>query len=161
MANNLKYCYADGGRSKYFKGSARDCGVRALALFTGEDYKELYNSLSDFQRNLKPFQRKTKKHLAFIKRVNTQNSPRTGTFSEVLKLFIEQKGYNCSYTKEARKLDHFGNGTYLVKVRTHLVTIKEGILYDTWDSRKRPAGTNSIDTWDEAFRTATQWWKLN
>jgi len=161
MKEELQYSYNDGGRSKYFKGNAGDCVVRALALFTSSDYKEMYNSLKDFNIKLKPFKRKTKKHLAFIERINNESSPRTGIFLEVLKLFIEQKGYNCSHTKEPRKLNTFKKGTYLIKIRKHIITIKNGVLYDTWDSRKRPAGTNGIDHWDEVYRTATQWWKLN
>ena len=40
---NMKWTYADGGRSKYFKaGNVRDCCVRAVANATGIDYKEVY-----------------------------------------------------------------------------------------------------------------------
>ena len=40
----MSYVYDDGGRSKYFKGSAGDCVVRALGIFTSSDYKETYDS---------------------------------------------------------------------------------------------------------------------
>ena len=39
---NIKY--NDGGRSKYYKTSnVRDCVVRAIAIATNKDYKEIYN----------------------------------------------------------------------------------------------------------------------
>ena len=42
----LKYQYNDGGRSNYFKGKSGDCVVRAIALATGEDYKVIYDQLT-------------------------------------------------------------------------------------------------------------------
>ena len=41
----LKVNITDGGRSKYFRGSAGDCVTRAVALVTGRDYKEVYNEI--------------------------------------------------------------------------------------------------------------------
>ena len=39
----------DGGRSKYFKTSANDCTVRALAILLKSDYKEVYQKFLDFK----------------------------------------------------------------------------------------------------------------
>jgi hypothetical protein len=33
----MKFIYSDGGRSKYFKGTAGDCVVRAICNATGKD----------------------------------------------------------------------------------------------------------------------------
>ena len=43
----MKFIYDDGGRSKYFKGNARDCVTRAIAIATGIDYKEVYDTIKD------------------------------------------------------------------------------------------------------------------
>ena len=34
---DLEFSYNDGGRSKYFKGEAGDCVVRAIAIATDSD----------------------------------------------------------------------------------------------------------------------------
>ncbi|CAA6807645.1 MAG: Unknown protein [uncultured Sulfurovum sp.] len=39
----MEFNYNDGGRSKYFKGHAGDCVVRALTILLNEDYKAIYN----------------------------------------------------------------------------------------------------------------------
>lgn len=44
----LEFNYNDGGRSQYFKGEARDCVVRAIAIAMGKDYKETYDMVADF-----------------------------------------------------------------------------------------------------------------
>lgn len=44
MSDN--FVYDDGGRSRYFKGEAGDCAVRALSILTGEDYKKIYTSFN-------------------------------------------------------------------------------------------------------------------
>ena len=48
---NIKY--NDGGRSKYYKTSnTRDCVVRAIAIATNKDYKEIflcYKNVINFQ----------------------------------------------------------------------------------------------------------------
>ena len=42
----MRFVYADGGRSKYYKAdNVRDCVVRAIANATGRDYKEVYDEL--------------------------------------------------------------------------------------------------------------------
>ena len=41
----MKYQYNDGGRSKYFKGKAGDCVVRAVAIIKNMDYKETYDEI--------------------------------------------------------------------------------------------------------------------
>ena len=45
--SRLKVHITDGGRSKYFKGSAGDCVTRAVAIVTGRDYKEVYDEIKN------------------------------------------------------------------------------------------------------------------
>jgi hypothetical protein len=121
----LEYSYNDGGRSKYFKGNAGDCVVRALAIWSGENYKELYNSLRGFIKKLKSSGIKTKSH------------PRNGINPKILKLFLKEKGFKYSYVKELKQINMLGNGNFLLNLDGHIVTVKNGILYDTWDSREQ------------------------
>ena len=41
----MDWIYDDGGRSRYFKGNARDCVCRSIAIVLGQDYKEIYNHI--------------------------------------------------------------------------------------------------------------------
>lgn len=41
----MEYIYDDGGRSLYFKGKARDCVCRSIAIAMGMDYKVIYNHI--------------------------------------------------------------------------------------------------------------------
>ena len=41
----MEYIYDDGGRSIYFKGKARDCVCRSIAIAMGMDYKVIYNHI--------------------------------------------------------------------------------------------------------------------
>lgn len=43
MHNMKRFEYNDGGRSRYFKGKVGDCVVRAGAIASGRDYKDVYN----------------------------------------------------------------------------------------------------------------------
>lgn len=45
----LKFNYDDGGRSKYFKGHAGDCVVRAFAIASKTDYKAVYDYAKSFK----------------------------------------------------------------------------------------------------------------
>lgn len=42
----MRYTYNDGGRSRYFKGKAGDCVVRAIAIVTQRDYKDVYKAVT-------------------------------------------------------------------------------------------------------------------
>lgn len=41
----MEYIYDDGGRFLYFKGKARDCVCRSIAIAMGMDYKVIYNHI--------------------------------------------------------------------------------------------------------------------
>ena len=44
----MRWVYDDGGRSNYYKGEAYDCVVRAIAIATGRDYKEIYDLVNQY-----------------------------------------------------------------------------------------------------------------
>ena len=45
----LDYKYNDGGRSQYYKTSnVRDCVIRAIAIASNKDYKEVYNLVKSY-----------------------------------------------------------------------------------------------------------------
>jgi len=49
----MVYIYNDGGRSASgYKGTAGDCGARALAIVSGLDYKTAYNLIATENKNM-------------------------------------------------------------------------------------------------------------
>lgn len=116
----MKFIYDDGGRSKYFKASGvGDCAVRAIAIATGIDYKEVYNDL---------------------KKLNGGKSCRNGTPKKVDKKYLTQLGWiwtpcmeigsGCQTHLSSSELP---SGTLIVAVSKHLTCVKDGVIYDTYD----------------------------
>lgn len=98
----------DGGRSKYFKGNAGDCTVRALATLLQEDYKKIYNSFCSINHK----------------------SPRNGADpSDVYKahglIYEDVLGSFDDYDYENIEFD------YIADYGTHLHAVIENTIHDT------------------------------
>ena len=76
----MKFIKSDGGRSKYFKGSAGDCVVRAICNATGKDYLEVYNRINELSKNEKVSSRKRR-----------TSSSRNGVYKNTYKKYIEKE----------------------------------------------------------------------
>lgn len=105
----------DGTPMKWHKG---DCVVRALCACTGMPWTEMYNIM--VQRGLE--------------RYTMPNS------EEVYEWILEQNGFVRNSFKRTEKkptLNEFckthPNGIYVIRISSHLVTIKDGKIQDTWD----------------------------
>lgn len=116
----MDFIYNDGGRSKYFKAkNVGDCAIRAIAIATGKDYKEVYDDL---------------------KKLNGGKSCRNGTPKKVDKKYLIQLGWvwhptmligqGCRMHLDANELP---KGTLIVNVSRHLTCVKDGIIYDTYN----------------------------
>lgn len=117
----MKFIYNDGGRSKYFKGkqAVGDCAIRAIAIATGLEYIKVYDDL---------------------KALNNGVSCRNGTPKKVDKKYLTQLGWvwhptmhigqGCTVHLDA---DELPAGTLIVQVSGHLVCVKDGVVYDTYD----------------------------
>ena len=121
MGTLMEYIYNDGGRSKYFKGKARDCVCRAISIASNRDYKEVYDSL--------------KKALG---------TPRNGVFTtnKAFKDWMVANGFvwtPCSGIGVKASV-HFiegelPKGRLVCSVAKHYVAVVDDKVYDTWDSR--------------------------
>lgn len=116
----MKFKYNDGGRSNYFKASnVGDCAVRAIAIATGIDYKQVYNDL---------------------KKLNGGKSCRNGTPKKIRRKYLTQLGWvwhptmfigqGCQVHLDKNELP---SGTLIVSVSGHLTCVKDGVIYDTYD----------------------------
>lgn len=119
----MKWIYDDGGRSRYFKGFAGDCAIRAVAIASGEDYKKVYNEFKD---------------------LNDGKSCRDGTPPKVTKKYMKLHGWKWQATmgigtgcRVHLKADELPGGVIIARVTGHIVCVKDGVIYDTHDCSRR------------------------
>ena len=120
VENALDYRYNDGGRSKYFTAqSVGDCAVRAAAIASGKDYKEVYN---------------------LFKTIGGK-TPRNGVTKETSKKVMKLLGGKwtpCMKIGSGCKVHLVKNeipmkGRIVVSVTKHLCAVIDGVINDTYD----------------------------
>lgn len=114
----MKFNYNDGGRANYFKGDARDCVTRAIAIATGLDYKEVYDTIKDL----------------------IQHTPRNGITKKETKDIMNYFGFTwescmtigggCHTHLTEEELP---KGTIVCQVSHHLTTVINGVINDTFN----------------------------
>lgn len=102
-----------------------DCAYRALSIATGKDWLTIYDELTALGREL----------------LSPPNDDHTiGVYMDRIAHRIMVKAAGGRPTaKTVARLDP--SKTYVVKVASHLVTVKEGKIRDTWDSSERVVKT--------------------
>lgn len=117
----------DGGRSKYFKGTAGDCVTRAIAIATEQDYKVVYDALRSI----------------------SGKTPRDGVKRKVYEKYILSLGWKwkplmfigSGCTTHVRE-DELPKGRLILSLSRHLVAFIDGNLHDTYDSSRE--GTRCV-----------------
>lgn len=130
----MKFNHDDGGRSKYFNGNAGDCVVRAIAIASGMDYKEVYDELFNMNKEFASTSRKK-----IVKKI--KGTPRDGNFKDVYGKLIEKLGFKwiptmkigSGCTVHLREGELPSKGVLIVKVSRHLTTVIDGVIHDTHD----------------------------
>ena len=115
------YRYDDGGRSRYFKGSAGDCVVRSVAIAEGADYKEVYDDAKRF----------------------TGKTPRDGVNAKKARAWLLSRGWawkpvmgiGTGCTMRLRPED-LPKGTIIARCSKHYVAVVDGVIRDTHDSSR-------------------------
>ena len=126
----MEFVKDDGGRSKYFKGTASDCAVRAICNATGLDYKEVYDGINELA-----------KHERTGKRKKGISSAREGVYGDTFKKYVEgilgwkwhptmSIGSGCRVHLCAEELP---KGTIIVSISRHYTCVKDSVIYDTWN----------------------------
>lgn len=127
----MELIISDGGRSKYFKGRVGDCAVRAICNATGKDYKEVYDAINELAKSERTGSRK-----------RGVSSARNGVYKKTFKKYVEGVlgwvwhptmtiGSGCTMHLCAEELP---KGTLIVSVSKHYTCVKDGVLYDTYNS---------------------------
>ena len=119
------YQYNDGGRSASGrKGHAGDCVCRAIAIAMDRDYDEVYRELADAN-----------------KAAGHKKSARNGIYRKVYEAYLNQHGWvwHSAPKFDGRKARHsdMPNGVVIVRMARHIACVIDGVVHDTWDSRRK------------------------
>lgn len=114
-------------RNKYFnpnpkkREDASDCVVRALCKATGKDWDTVFNELVEIAFELKVMPNSDDAYKVYLER--------SKDFKEH-KISIKKGSKRPTVQSFAEK---HKKGTFVLRVANHLVTVKDGYFYDTWD----------------------------
>lgn len=116
----LAFNYNDGGRSKYYRASeVGDCAVRAAAIATGRDYKEVYcifrNIMGTTPRN-GVSKEDTRKVMAAL----------GGEWIPCMKI-----GSGCTVHLAANEIPM--KGRVICSLSAHVTAVVDGVINDTYD----------------------------
>ena len=133
----MAWVYDDGGRAAAdFKGSARDCVARAVAIASGRPYAEVYAALAAGAGS----ERKSKGATA-------RNGIHTGR--KWFKDFMRSIGFAWTPTmqigsgcKVHLRADELPAGRLVVAVSKHSVAVVDGVAHDTHDPTR--GGTRCV-----------------
>lgn len=123
----MKFKYNDGGRSAYFRGKAGDCVVRAVAIATQKDYKDVYKAISALigytprQGVRKTDTRKVMAHFG-------------GVWHSTMKI-----GSGC---KVHLKREELPSGRIVCNCSGHVVAMVDGVINDIYDPSR--GGTRCV-----------------
>lgn len=127
---NLPWQCHDGGRKAAgYKGTTRDCVVRAIAIVTGEPYKSVYKELHALAKaNPMWGQRRDPKKC----------SPRYGVYEKHSSAFLASRGWKWvpvdDLVPNAGDDDTFPDlGKYaIINIPQHFMAIVDGVVLDQW-----------------------------
>lgn len=129
----MRFQYNDGGRAAAgYKGQANDCVVRAVAIATGRDYREVY------------------RELARVMAANGhERSARNGIPNKIVKTYLASLGFQWVPTMgkgtgiQVHLRDgELPQGTLIASLSRHLATVIDGVVQDTHDPRR--GGTRGV-----------------
>ena len=128
--NSMKVQYTDGGRSAAgYKGRARDCAVRSIAIVTGIPYQRVHDRINELAEIEGPCKRKAPKSNA-----ETGVRPQTwGSYLQSLGYWwvpTMRKGSRCWVHLRKGQLP---KGRLVVAVSGHLTAVIDGVIHDDHD----------------------------
>lgn len=111
----------DGGRQAAgYKGEAGDCFVRAVAIATGREYREVYDLVNTLGGNA-----------------------RTGVMKQVANDVMDYLGWQWTATMQFGKgctthlrADELPKGKIVTRLSRHYAAVIDGVLFDTHDSSR-------------------------
>ena len=118
----MEFNFNDGGRSKYFKTTGRDCVTRALAIASGMDYLEVFNKITELKW-------KAGDDKSAFHGVHTRS-----------KWFISQMkkwGWKWTQVKTYERVSidspKFNKGNVILSLQHHYLALIDGVINDTYN----------------------------
>jgi hypothetical protein len=129
----------DGGRKDAgYKGSAGDCGVRAISIAMQRPYQQIYDEMNVFL--------KTQKYSA---KMRGMSSSRNGIHGKFFREYMLTKGWKWTATmligqgcKTHLCKEELPMGRIICNVSKHYVAVIDGIIHDTHDCSRN--GTRCV-----------------
>lgn len=123
----MQWLYNDGGRAAAgFKGEARDCVARSIAIASGKPYQEVYDALNTLAQQERPRR--------------CRSSARSGVNRATYERYLEQLGAKWVPTmsigsgcKVHLTDGELPMGRLVVRTSRHLVAVVDGVVHDTFD----------------------------
>ena len=144
----MEFVYHDGGRKAAgYKGVARDCVVRAIAIASGKPYMEVYTDILILN---KKYAKRKRNQIAVSLRQDGAESPGTGVYRAVYHPYIISLGFRWVATMKIgsgcrthlRQEELPNPAILIVKVSRHLACVIDGVLYDNHDCSRN--GTRCV-----------------
>lgn len=140
----MKFEFHDGGRhAAGFKGAARDCVTRAIAIATELPYRQVYDDLHAALDDYASTHRDRTARRISRGGGRTGTTPRNGVSSKVYRPYLEKLGWRWVPTMGIGRgcTVHLRNGELpggrlIVQVSKHVLAIIDGVIYDTHDDQR-------------------------
>lgn len=128
IISEIPFHYNDGGRSAAgYKGKARDCVCRAIAIASGKSYQEVYEALNNFAAREKLTSKKPKR-----------SSAREGVFNNTARKYLISIGATWIPTmrvgqgcKVHLRKEELPAGRLVVSLSRHFTAVIDGEIHDT------------------------------
>lgn len=131
----MSFQYNDGGRAAAgFKGNARDCVARAIAIAAEKPYAEVYEALASLQKGRTGIR-------SARNGVNTKTRPFADYMTTLGFVWTPtmQIGSGC---KVHLRSDELPGGRIIVSVTKHYCAVIDGVIHDTHDPSR--GGTRCV-----------------
>ncbi len=119
----INYVCDDGGRAEAgYKGSAGDCGCRAISIATGFSYKYAYALINLFGA----IERESKARKG-------RSASRTGVHGITMKKVMQHLGWTWIGCRVHLTQEELPGGKIIVSLSKHYAAVIDGVLHDTYD----------------------------
>lgn len=116
--------YDDGGRAHAgFKGDARDCVARAIAIATEQPYRTVYDALAELEHQ-----------------AGNPRSARNGVYRKSYDAYLVGLGWAWTPTMQIGsgcrvhlRADELPAGRLVVRLSRHVTAVVDGVVRDTYD----------------------------
>lgn len=127
----MQHTYNDGGRAAAgFKGTARDCVARSVAIATGRPYLEVYEALADGNAGQRRTRRGTGGARTAANGINTTR--------KWFKDYMRKLGFTWVPTMKVGqgcrvhlRADELPPGRLVVSLSRHYTAVVDGVIHDT------------------------------